>query len=137
MPLRSRLDTMVLAATAPAPLLPVEPAPAVILLSSQPEVVVPEGLFPHDLLTCKVLAPCTLSRTGFCIRPLVDHELWALWDVPILLQDLALPGTEQALALSAVAGSAPVKVLTAGAECLLSGFYGGVPRPSVWDVELD
>ena len=80
-------STIVRAAPAPASLLPVEPAPAVILLSSQPEVVIPEGLFPHDFLTRKVLAPCTLSRTGFCIRSLVEHELWALWDVPILLHD--------------------------------------------------
>jgi hypothetical protein len=123
--LRAHLDSMVQAPPCPAPLLPVEPAPAVILLGATLDLVVPDGLFPHAVPSCRVLAPCTLSRTGFCVRPLVGRELWGLWDVPILLQDLALSDPERAAALSAVVESAPAKVLQLGGECLLAGVFRG------------
>jgi hypothetical protein len=134
-PLRSRLDSMVRAAPFPAPLLTVELAPAVILLAAAPDVVVPEGLFPHDLPSHQVLAPCTLSRTGFCMRSLGDQELWGLCGVPILFQDLALLSSEQASSLSAAVGLAPAKVLQLGGKCLLAGIlWGGchAPRSGMW-----
>ena len=124
-PLLARLDSMVKGAPCPAPPRPPAAAPAVLLHDTATGVVAPEGLFPHRLRSRRVVAPCTFSPTGFTVRALAEHELWGLWDVPILLQDLAPLGSAEAASLTALLESAPAKALLLGSECLLAGFFRG------------
>ena len=130
-PLLARLDSMVKGPPCPAPPPSSGAAPAVLFQDAATGVVSPSGLFPSRLRSRPVLAPCEFSRTGFAVRPLAAHELWGLWDVPILLQDLAAPGTAEAASLSALLDSAPAKALRLGSECLLEVFFpGGGSRPA-------
>ena len=63
-------------------------APMVMMHSRTPGVILTEGLFPHNRRSLQVLAKSTWSPTGYGVRPLAPQELWNLWDVPILLQDV-------------------------------------------------
>jgi hypothetical protein len=123
--LLSRLDSMIKVTSCPAPPRPAAAAPVVLLHDAGTGVVAPEGLFPHRLLSRWVLAPCTFSATGFAVRALAEHELWRLWDVPILLQDFVSPGTDDAVALNALVDSTLAKTLLLDSDCLLSGFVLG------------
>ena len=100
-------------------------APMVMQHSWIPGVILTEGLFPHNRRSLQVLAKSTWSPTGYGVRPLAPQEFWNLWDVPILLQDVADREPVFAGALFALMESAPAKILLSGAKCLLSSVLRG------------
>ena len=124
-PLFARIDTMVEAEPCRPPCGVDTLAPVAIPHSQTPCVILSVGLFSHNQRTQRVLAKSTWSPTGYGIRPLAPQELWNLWNLPILLQDVAVHEPTFASSISALMSSAPAKVLLSGGKCLLSDSFRG------------
>ena len=125
-PLFARIDPMVETEPCPPPCGIGVSAPMVMTHFRTPGVILTEGLFPHNRRSHRVLAKSTWSPAGFGIWPLAPQQLWNLWDVHILLQDVADQEATFAGSLSAPMRSAPAKIALSGAKYLLSGVLRGV-----------
>jgi len=87
--------------------------------------VTTDGLFPHDNLAVKVVAPDDNSDTGFVFRPLTWQEKAALWDVPIRMVDEAGKRDDFVPIVEALFVTPPAKFLELGADALLSAVFRG------------
>ena len=125
LPLHSRLNRMIGGdVTAP---------PSAASQVDQPQVqfddatggVTSEGLFPHDNLAVKVVAPDDKNDTGFVLRPLSWQEKAALWDVPIRMVDEAGKRDDFVPIVEALFVTPPAKFLELGADALLSAVFRG------------
>ena len=110
-PLFARINPMVETEPCDPPCAVSVLVPMVMMHSRTPGVILTEGLFPHNRCSPQVLAKSTWSPTGYGVRSLAPQELWNLWDVPILLQDVADQDPTFASALSTLMRSAPAKIL--------------------------
>ena len=124
-PLLAQIDPMVETEPCPPPCGVSVLAPMVMTHSRTPAVILTAGLFLHNRRFHRVLVKSTWSPTGFGIRPLAPHELWNLWDVHILLQDVADQEPTFAGSLSTLMQSAPANILVSRAKCLISEVLRG------------
>ena len=107
--------------------------PAASTPTDQPQVqfdnatggVTSGGLFPHDKLTVKVVAPDDKSGTGFVLRTLTWKETAGLWDVPIRMVDEASKRDDFVPIIDALFVTPPAKFLELGADALLSAVFRG------------
>ena len=84
-----------------------------------------DGLFPHDNLAVKVVAPDDKSDTGFVLRSLTWQEKAALWDVPIRMVDEAGKRDDLVPIVETLFVTPPAKFLELGADALLSAVFRG------------
>ena len=82
------------------------------------------GLFPADSPRCLVTMPCHRSPSGWGQRRLTPAELADLWNAPISLVDV-WDGANCGDVLRSLTLSAPAKILSAGADYLLSCYIRG------------
>ncbi len=82
------------------------------------------GLYPHDRPLCFVTMGCQRSVSGWGSRRLAPSELAHLWNVPISLIDSCSDADGQAL-LRSFMGTAPIKILSTGADYLITCFLRG------------
>ena len=86
-------------------------------------VVLPTGLFPHNLSSRQVLVEDDRSPTGQGTCSLSADELADLWDLPLLLQELAPDVKGGANSITALLRSPPVKIISLGGDALLGNYF--------------
>jgi hypothetical protein len=87
--------------------------------------VISTGLFPHDNLPAKVIAPDDRSKTGFVLRLLTWQEKAGLWDVPIRMVDEAGKREEFVPIIESIFTTPPAKFLELGVDALLADVFRG------------
>ena len=93
--------------------------------------ILSSGLFPHDELSAKVVAPDDRSATKYALRSLTWQELAGLWDVPISMVDAATKSAQFIPIVRELLFSPPAKFLELGGDALLVGvFRGGYEKVS-------
>ena len=88
-----------------------------------PNVVLPTGLYPHNLFSWQVLVEDDRSPTGQGTRSLSAEELDDLWDVPLLLQELTPDVKGGANGITAFLRSPPAKVRSLRGDALLGNYF--------------